>query len=247
MAFLGSVGSWIANNLMGIANIGTSAAAGVMSMQGVKDTNAANQAMAREQMGFQREMSNTSYQRAMADMKQAGLNPMLAFQQGGASTPGGASSTAQNALGAGVSSAMEARRMIADLKNLQAQNENLRAQKSNFEKQNSLIDHDIVFRKAQAGLANAQENATRSGTVLDLVNKHMNAMESSARCVKTEAETDRVRAETNKVLEEIVGKKHGKASWLFGTDATRKVVAAGRSKRKWESPPHVKNFLNWFK
>lgn len=38
---------------------------------------------------FSAYMSNTSYQRGMADMRKAGLNPILAYQQGGASTPTG--------------------------------------------------------------------------------------------------------------------------------------------------------------
>ena len=52
-------------------------------------------------------MSNTSYQRAVEDMKKAGLNPILAFANGGASTSGGSAGTISGAsMGLASSSAL---------------------------------------------------------------------------------------------------------------------------------------------
>lgn len=73
-----------------------------LSFLGSERTNSANRKMAESQMDFQREMRDTQYQAAMADMRKAGLNPILAYKTGGAGTPSGTSAVMQNSVAAGV-------------------------------------------------------------------------------------------------------------------------------------------------
>lgn len=66
-----------------------------------------NSAEALANREWQEHMSSTAYQRAVEDMKKAGINPILAFANGGASTPGGSAGTISGAsMGLASSSAL---------------------------------------------------------------------------------------------------------------------------------------------
>ncbi len=89
MGILGDVGDFV----KGVANVFSPVAPyvnAIGSYVGGREQNAASAEAAARQMEFQREMSDTSYQRQVADLEKAGINPMLVAKLGGASTPGGA-------------------------------------------------------------------------------------------------------------------------------------------------------------
>lgn len=142
--------------------IGAAAISGALDYLGTREANEANKKLAREQMDFQERMSNTAYQRAVADLEKAGLNPILAYTQGGASTPQGASAQMQSKTAKAVSSALDARRMYAEVENMEEQNKNLK-------QQNKQIEAATRLNEAQADYA--QVNARSSA--LELAGKEV--------------------------------------------------------------------------
>ena len=137
-----------------LISAGSSILGGVMQ-------NSAAAGSVQNQMNFQQDMSGTSYQRAVADMKKAGLNPALAYSQGGASTPMGSSYHPVN-VASNVPSAVNT---AASFQNVQANTELQHAQAASVIANTAKTKADTLATLATIPRKQA------SGTVWSVVNR----------------------------------------------------------------------------
>lgn len=110
MGLFSSLGE-LAGTFLGVPGVGSLVGSALDGWDSSNDQGKANNqniGLAREQMAFQERMSSTSYQRAVEDMQKAGLNPMLAYAQGGASTPSGSLAHVEPKAPVGAASALQA-------------------------------------------------------------------------------------------------------------------------------------------
>jgi hypothetical protein len=117
--------------------------AGGLSFLGQRQANQAGIVSAREQMAFQKYASQHQYQWAVDDMKAAGINPMVAYKLGGSGNLGGAMYQPQNAVGAGVNSAIAAAANVATVRQI-------RAQTKLIGEQTKIASRDALIKSTQA-------------------------------------------------------------------------------------------------
>lgn len=176
---------------------------GAFGFWGQERANSANAAVADRQMEFQERLSNTAYQRQVADMQAAGLNPMLAYVKGGgASTPPGATYVAQSS----AAPALDAYRSAAQAANLRAQTATEQKRPAQVEAQTQVESAklpvleaenlqrraDIWLKQAQTALAN--QSAEQSKYTVGVLDEQAKLV--AAQVKNVEAQTVKVGAET---------------------------------------------------
>ena len=163
--------------------LGSALISGGLSFLGGSERNQSQEAQASAQMAFQREMSNTAYQRQVADLKAAGINPMLAAKLGGASTPQGAQAQIQDRISPAVQAYQQQRMNSAQVANIEADTANKSAQA------------DLI--RAQTAQANASAWKSQADTAL--VTEQAREITQKLENRYWDSETDRIVALANQL------------------------------------------------
>lgn len=197
--------------------------------------NEAARANAAEAMQFSERMSSTAYQRVVQDMRAAGLNPLLAIDKGGASSPSGVAAPVTTArmeaptvnrpeytsplvglgaqLGTGVSSALQWQRQGKDM-----------------------FEADLALRQAEATRTLASANNLNSDTANKRLSNQVGNATYDAAVKKPFLENAQTEAQTAATTQQAINAKIDEIVKRLGvTSARAEEARASHDEDFWKS------------
>lgn len=175
--------------------------AGFLAKKGAEKQNRMQIQLARDQMDFQERMSSTAYQRTMQDMRKAGLNPMLAYQQGGASTPAGAMAPVVNEMKDLANSGKAAARTAMEMELLEEQIDEVKAR---------------TFREMSATEKNYADAALSTESI-NRMHQEINNLVASEKILHENLSSARAAAAAARQSEKVLETPVGRAARSIGT------------------------------